>query len=145
MRDLFPVSTNDFLYPDNVFDNFFGNIFQPTATSQLTMPKVDIQDTDKSYIVTADLPGVTKEDVSVTYDNDILTIAAQHHEEKEDKDEDKHFIRKERTSSSFKRQFVVRNIAKDSIDAAFENGVLKITLPKVDPKQVESENRIAIR
>ena len=144
MRDLFPVNTNDFLFPDNVFDNFFGRIFQPSADQQFSLPKVDIQDTEKSYIVTADLPGMKKEDISITYDNDIITIAAQHKEESEEKDEDKHYIRKERMSSAIKHQLVVRNISKEGISAAFNDGVLKIDLPKVDPQQVAAQHVIAI-
>ena len=46
----------------------------------MTLPKVDVQDTDNAYIVTVDLPGVTKEDISITYDYDVLAIAAQHNQ-----------------------------------------------------------------
>jgi HSP20 family protein len=144
MRDLFPV-TNDFRFPDSAFDNFFNGLFQPNAATQLKLPQVDIEDTDQAYIVTADLPGMAKEDINITYDNDILTIAAQHNQEHEEKDEDKHYIRKERSSSSFSRQFVVRNIQKSGIQAAFENGVLKINLPKVDPKAIEESHKIEIK
>ncbi len=145
MRSLFPVSTNDFLFPDNVFDNFFHGFMQPSGMPQMNLPKVDIQDTDQAYLITADLPGVTKEEVNITYDNDILTIAAQHNQENEEKDDDKNYIRKERTSSSFSRQFVVRNIHKDGIEAEFTNGVLKITLPKADPSVIDASHRIDIK
>jgi HSP20 family protein len=145
MRSLFPVSTNDFLFPDTAFDNIFKGFFQPSAVPQFNVPKVDIQDTDTAYVVTADLPGAKKEDINITYDNDILTISAQHSQEKEDKDEEKHYIRRERMSSSFNRQFVVRNIQKDGIDAEFKDGVLKINLPKADPKLLETSHRIEIQ
>ena len=78
MRNLFPVST-DFAFPDSTFDNFFNGLFQPTAETQVKLPKVDIEDTGKAYILTADLPGMTKKDISITYANDILTIGAQHY------------------------------------------------------------------
>lgn len=111
----------------------------------MTLPKVDVQDTDKAYIVTADLPGVAKEDITITYDNDVLAIAAQHNQEKEEQDKDTNYIRKERVSSAFSRQFVVRNIEKDNIEAAFSNGVLTITLPKTDSAAVDATHRIDIK
>jgi HSP20 family protein len=64
---------------------------QPIKFSQVTLPKVDVQDTDNAYIVTVDLPGVTKEDISITYDYDVLAIAAQHNQEKEEQDNDKNY------------------------------------------------------
>ena len=51
MRNLFPVST-DFAFPDSTFDNFFNGLFQPTAETQVKLPKVDIEDTGKAYILT---------------------------------------------------------------------------------------------
>lgn len=59
MRNLFPVST-DFAFPDSTFDNFFNGLFQPTAETQVKLPKVDIEDTGKAYVLTADLPGMAK-------------------------------------------------------------------------------------
>lgn len=84
MRNLFPVST-DFAFPDSTFDNFFNGLFQPTAETQVKLPKVDIEDTGKAYVLTADLPGMAKKDITITYANDILTIGAQHKEETEEK------------------------------------------------------------
>lgn len=170
MRNLFPVST-DFAFPDSTFDNFFNGLFQPTAETQVKLPKVDIEDTGKAYILTADLPGMTKKDISITYANDILTIGAQHKEETEEKSpeantndqkisnnsdvaeksskapakEERHFIRKERTNTVYSRQFVVRNIQRDGIEASFKNGVLTITLPKQDPDAIQASQRIDIK
>jgi HSP20 family protein len=145
MRDLFPVSANEFLYPDNAFDNFFNGLFQPNPTTQIKLPKVDIQDADDAYIVTADLPGMTKEDINITYDNEVLTIAAQHNQENEENDEQKRYIRRERINNAFKRQFVVRNIQKEGISAEFTNGVLTIRLAKADPELVAASHRIDIK
>lgn len=144
MKDLFPVSS-DFLFPDTAFDNFFNGLLQPSPVTQIKLPKVDIEDTEKAYIVTADIPGAKKEDINISYDNEVLSIASNHSEENEEKDDEKHFIRKERYTSSFNRQFIIRNIQKDGIEANFENGVLTITLPKADPTVVAASNRIAIK
>ena len=81
MRTLFPVST-DFAFPDNTFDDFFNGLFQPSPTTQYRLPKIDIEDAGKAYILTADLPGMTKEDISLTYANDVFTLRAQHQTEK---------------------------------------------------------------
>ena len=145
MKNLLPVNVDNFFSPDPIFDNFFNRFLQPIKFSQMTLPKVDVQDTDKAYIVTADLPGVAKEDITITYDNDVLVIAAQHNQEKEEQDKDTNYIRKERVSSAFSRQFVVRNIEKDNIEAAFSNGVLTITLPKTDSAAVDATHRIDIK
>ena len=168
MRNLFPVST-DFAFPDSTFDNFFNGLFQPTAETQVKLPKVDIEDTGKAYVLTADLPGMAKKDITITYANDILTIGAQHKEETEEKSpetsaqaasassdtaeksskapakEEHHFLRKERTNTVYSRQFVVRTIQRDGIEASFENGVLTITLPKQDPDAIQASQRIDIK
>ncbi|MCH4167321.1 MAG: Hsp20/alpha crystallin family protein [Megasphaera sp.] len=145
MKNLFPVvSANDFLFPNNVFDSFFQNFMQP-ADGSFQSPNVDIEDKGNEYLLKADLPGMTKEDVNLTYDNDVLTLSAQHEESKDEQDEKKNYIRKERRSSSFCRQFVVHNIQKDGIQASFEDGVLKVELPKTDQKVVDQSHRIAIQ
>ena len=144
MTRLFPVvNTNDFAVPD-VFDNFFNHAMWP-ADSSYNMPKVDIEDTGDSYVMTADMPGVAKEDINLTYDNDVLTISASHVESKEEKDEQKNYIRKERTSSSFCRQFPVSGIQKEGITASCKDGVLTITLPKEEPQQAEMKHTIDIQ
>ena len=161
MRNLFPVTT-DFAFPDTAFDNFFNGLFQPTPSTQYRVPKVDIEETEKAYILTTDLPGMKKEDITITYADDILTIGAQHKVVKEAKapeadaaadaktqeakpEEEHHYIRKERVDTAFSRQFVVRDIQREGIKAGFEDGVLTITLPKQDPNVVQASHRIDIQ
>lgn len=144
MKNLFPVvSANDFLFPTNAFDDFFQNFLQPSDNT-FQMPKVDIEDKGSEYVLKADLPGMTKEDVQLTYNNDVLTLSARHEESNDESDEQKNYIRKERMSSSFCRQFMVHNIQKDGIKASFKDGVLEVELPKVDQKVVDASHRIAI-
>ncbi len=162
MRTLFPVST-DFAFPDNTFDDFFNGLFQPSPTTQYRLPKIDIEDAGKAYILTADLPGMTKEDISLTYANDVFTLRAQHQTEKETKPaqtaadqkdapkaeekqhDERHYIRRERSNLAYSRQFIIRNINRDGIEAAFENGVLTVTLPKLDPDAIQAGQRIDIK
>ena len=104
-------------------------------------------DTDKAYVLTTDLPGIAKEDINVTYDNNVLTLSAKHEDTKEEKDakDKKNYIRKERTSKVFCRQFSVQNIQKEGIQANFKDGVLTIVMPKEDPKKVAESHRIAVQ
>lgn len=142
MKNLFPVvSANDFLHADSMFDNFF----QGFASRRLIAPKVDIEDKGNAYELTADLPGIDKEHISVTYDNDVLTLSAMQEEQQDEQDEQRRYIRKERISRSFRRQFVVQNIDRNAIQAVFKDGVLTIHLPKEDPRQAERSNRIEIQ
>ena len=144
MTSLFPiVNTNDFAVPD-VFDNFFNNFMWP-ADSSYNVPKVDIEDKGDAYVLTADMPGVAKEDINLTYDHDVLTLFASHVENNDEQDEQKNYIRKERMSTSFCRQFPVSGIQKEGIQASFENGVLTITLPKEEPQPAETQHTIEIQ
>lgn len=146
MKSLFPVTNNDFLFPDLVFNSFFNDFMKPSDGSY-SIPKVDIEDTDKAYVLTTDLPGVAKKDINVTYDNNVLTLSAKHEDTKEEKDakDKKNYIRKERTSKVFCRQFSVQNIQKEGIQANFKDGVLTIVMPKEDPKKVAESHRIAVQ
>ena len=144
MRDLFPVST-DFFYPENTFDDFFKGLVQPSPVTQIKLPRVDIEETSQAYVVSADLPGLTKDKIIISYDNDILTMASQQQDNEQDTPADKRYLRQERFTGPFKRQFIIRNIQKDQISATYENGVLTITLPKADPNAVAASNRIDIK
>tara|TARA_R110001592_G_scaffold363371_1_gene685581 strand:+ start:199825 stop:200169 length:345 start_codon:yes stop_codon:yes gene_type:complete len=111
-------------------------------TADFFSPRVDIKEKKGKYQITADLPGVDKDHLSVTLDNGVLTIEASTEEEKTEED-DGNVIRKERRSGKFMRSFNLGSGVKDSdINAKFKNGVLKLTVPKaeeqvVEPKQIE--------
>ncbi len=123
---------------DDFFDNFFSN-FMGNDNFQ-----VDIKEKDNNYEVTADLPGFDKSDLNVTYDDDILTIEASRNDVSEDKDEEGNFLRRERSSSSFRRQFMLKGIDEDKIDASFKDGVLNLELPKA-PGKDEDKKKIDIK
>lgn len=145
MRSLFPIVTHDDLvFPHHFVNHFFDDFMKPFDGSY-SVPKVDVEDKETEYVLTTDLPGMAKEDIRLTYDNDILTISAHHEETKDEKDEKKNYIRKERTSNTFCRQFQVGGIQKDHIQAAFSNGVLTVTLPKETAKQIEAAKTIEIQ
>lgn len=123
---------------DGFFDNFFSN-FMGNDNFQ-----VDIKEKDNSYEVTADLPGFDKSDLNVTYDDGVLTIEATRNEVTEDKDEEGNFLRRERNSSSYRRQFMLKGIDDEKIDASFKDGVLNLNLPKA-PGEDEDKKKIDIK
>ncbi|MBU3826653.1 MAG: Hsp20/alpha crystallin family protein [Candidatus Anaerobiospirillum merdipullorum] len=94
--------------------------------------KVDIKDEGADYKLTADMPGVKKEDLKVDFDDGMLTISAKHHSVKEEQDEQGYML-KERTEGSYSRSFNFDNVDSEKIEAAFADGVLTITLGKSEP------------
>jgi len=91
--------------------------------------RADIRETEDTYIVEAELPGVPKEAIRVSYDDGILSIIV---EEDKDVTEDKgEYIRRERIRGRNERHFTLENVDEERISASFQNGVLQITLPKL--------------
>ena len=92
--------------------------------------KTDIRDNGDSYLLEAELPGFKKEDISVDLEGETLTIRAERTDEKEEKDGKGSFVKRERSYGSFSRSFDMTGIRTEDVSAAYENGVLKLTLPK---------------
>lgn len=113
---------------DDFFSDFLrDDFFSPTFVGGNSF-KVDLKEDDNNYTIDADLPGIKKEDISLEYDNNYLTISAKRDETVENKDDD--FVRRERTYGEFKRSFYIDNVDENTVDASFTDGVLKVTLPK---------------
>ena len=96
--------------------------------------KCDIYEKGGNVHIDMDVPGFKKEDIKIDVEDGILTIEAEMNEEKDESDEERNYIRKERVSGSFKRQFNVGDVNEDEINAKFNNGVLKISFPKEEEK-----------
>lgn len=124
---------------DRFFDNFFSNdFFAPMNISGFGSGfKVDLKETENSYLIEADLPGVTKDAIDIDFNNNYLTITAKREDNVEDKSEN--FVRRERHYGEFKRSFYIDNVVEDQIDASFNNGVLKVTLPKSDKGKTQKK------
>jgi HSP20 family protein len=124
----------------NRIQNFF-NDFNPDMTFN---PRVDISEDDKNIFIEVEAPGVKKEDVKLTIEDNILTISGEKKNEKEEK-EGKNYYRTERMYGSFQRSFTLpADINRDNIDAKFEHGILKIVVEKVQPKSA-SEKTIEVK
>lgn len=105
----------------------------------INLPKVDVTEEEKAFRLTAELPGIKKEDIKLEVKDGILSISAEHAEEKTE--ERGEFRWRERRSGSFKRSFwLPENVNENLIEAKVEEGVLTVTLPKVEevePRRIE--------
>ena len=99
--------------------------------------KIDIREADGAYILEAELPGFTREDIHAEIKNGYLTIRAERKSESEDNNEN--YLRRERSFGSFCRTFDLEGIDADAISASFKNGVLTLELPKLAPKAEEAK------
>ena len=101
--------------------------------------RCDIHEDDSSYSIKADLPGIDKKSIDVTYDDDtdMLVIACKQDEDKQEKTDDGTIVRSERFSSYASRSFMLPRADKDNIKARYEDGVLHVTVTKLPPDQAE--------
>ena len=104
----------------------------------------DIRETEQAYILEADLPGFSKEDIHAKIQNGYLTIRASRETKSEDKDEQNRYLRRERSYGSFERSFDLTGIQADKISAEYRDGVLKLTLPK-EIVQVDEGRQLEIQ
>jgi HSP20 family protein len=122
---------------NNLFNDFFGDkgslgyFVSPLHGEGLTSNfKVDIKDADNAYVFNAELPGVNKEDLHVTVDGSIVTIAAEI-KQHDEQTKDEKIVRSERYFGSVSRSFQLpADVDQDTAKASYENGVLQLTLPK---------------
>ncbi len=140
-ENLFDDFMNDFPFEKH----FFGERNPLYGKHAKNIMKTDVKETDNSYELDIDLPGFKKEDINVQLDNGYLTIAASKSLEKEDEHEKSHYIRQERYSGSMSRSFYVGNdVKQEEIHAKYEDGILKLAVPKKAAKAVETNKYIQI-
>ena len=138
------------IFGEDLFDDFMGGFAFPTANwnyakNTANVMKTDIKENDKGYELDVDLPGYKKEDVKAELKDGYLTISASNDNTKEEKDEDGKYIRKERYTGAVSRSFYVgKYVTEEDIHAKFENGILKLSVPKVDAPKVEENKYISI-
>ena len=116
-----------FYNPFDELDDMQRRFFGETAVRDF---KTDIRDEGEHYLLEADLPGFRKEDIGVNVEGETLTIRAERSESTDEKDNKDNYIKRERCYGSFSRSFDMTGIRTEDISAAYENGVLKLTLPK---------------
>lgn len=126
MFELFPFNNGQrdlFNFFDKADRDFFGGI--PNSISAF---RTDIIDKEDRYVLQAELPGFSKEEININVEGDYLTISAEHKSEVEESKDN--YVRKERHYGSFSRSFDVSNIKVDEISAEYKDGVLELSLPK---------------
>ena len=142
------------IFGENLFDDFMNDftfLKFPDVEKELygkhakNLMKTDVKDTKEGYEVDIDLPGFKKDEIQIQLDNGYLTIAASKSLEKEDEHEKSHYIRQERYSGSMSRSFYVGNdVKQEEIHAKYEDGILKLAVPKKAAKAIESNKYIQI-
>ncbi len=134
----------------DIFDDLMDFSF-PSVDRELygkhakNVMKTDVRELEGSYEIIVDLPGFKKEEIEIQLENGYLTLAASKGLEKDETDKEGKYIRRERYSGSMSRSFYVGDgITENDIHAKFENGILKLDIPKKDAKAVETKKYIAI-
>ena len=116
---------------DRLWDRFVGETPFARAFTEEWLPSVDVSETKDKVLIKVDLPGLEAKDVNVSVSGEILTIKGEKEKEEEEKDE--HYYCCERYCGSFQRSFRLPvNVQADKVEAIFDKGVLKITLPKTE-------------
>ena len=138
------------IFGENLFDDWMDFSF-PDIDKALygkhakNEMKTDVRETEDGYELDIDLPGFKKDEVTAQLDNGYLTIQASKGLDKEQKDKKGKYIRKERYAGSMSRSFYVGDaITEEDVHAKFEDGILKLSVPKKEAKAVEQTKHIAI-
>lgn len=143
------------IFGENLFDDFMNFPFERDfwgrrnplyGKNEQNIMKTDVRETDSSYELDIDLPGFKKDEVTAKLENGYLTISASKGLNKDEKDKESgKYIRRERYAGAVSRSFYVgEHIQQEDIHAKFEDGILKLTVPKKDAKQVDEKKYISI-
>ena len=145
MSMLMPTRRNRGLLSDFMFDPFdaFFNTPMPSASTP-TLMRTDIKETESGFEMTIDLPGFKKDEIDVDLKDGYLTISASKGLDKDQKDKEGKYIRQERYAGAMSRSFYVGDVQPEQISAKYEDGILKISLPKQEKKELPKSTTIAI-
>lgn len=127
---------------ENIFENDFPSFFT-NEWSRTSVPLVNIKDTKDAYAIDVAAPGFSKDSFNIKVEDSMLTISAEASEEKVEEGEK--FTRREFAHNSFKRSFTLpKTIVADKIAAAYENGILKVSLPKLEEAKTKGTIEVKI-
>jgi HSP20 family protein len=127
-------------------ERFFNDEdFPGWKESSPAMPAVNVKETPQTYEVEVAAPGYDKGDFQVSSEQRMLTIKAEHKKESESKEKDGNFIRKEFGFARFERRFTLpEDVREEGIKAAFQNGILTITLPRTKEEPASKARKVAV-
>lgn len=129
----------------NFFDHLFDNFMAPQASSSdnasaFFTPRIDLTERDDRYEITAELPGVNKDDINITLDNGVLTLEAEC-QQQDQEEKDGKIIYQERRYGKFVRRFSLDpQVAESDIEARFEDGILTLSTPK--PSEAAEQKKL---
>lgn len=139
------------IFGENLFDDFMKDFAFPAfpdvdrtlyGKHAKNMMKTDVKETDGGYEVAIDLPGFKKEEIRVELNNGYLTVSAQKGLDKDEKNEEGRFIRRERYSGSVSRSFYVgEHVTENDVHPKYESGILTFDIPKEEKKAAEEKKR----
>ena len=139
------------VFGENLFNDDWMDFGFPEVDKALygkhanNVMKTDVKETDTGYEVDIDLPGFKKDEINAQLDNGYLTISAAKGLDKDEKDKKGKYIRKERYAGAMSRSFYVgEGITQEDIKAKYEDGILRLSVPKKEAKAVENKKYIAI-
>ena len=142
------------IFGENLFDDFMDDAFERNffggrnplyGKHSKNLMKTDVKETETGYKLDIDLPGFKKDEISAHLEDGYLTVSAAKGVDKDEKDNEGRYIRRERYSGSMTRSFYVGNaVTEEDIKAKYEDGILSLSIPKKDPKAVEAKKYIAI-
>lgn len=142
------------IFGENLFDDFMDDAFERNffgcrnplyGKHSKNLMKTDVKETETGYELDIDLPGFKKDEISAHLEDGYLTVSAAKGVDKDEKDNEGRYIRRERYSGSMTRSFYVGNaVTEEDIKAKYEDGILSLSIPKKDAKAVEAKKYIAI-
>ena len=142
------------IFSENLFDDFFGDDWMrfpvwsgrdPLYGKQAkNLMKTDVRETEHTYEVDMDLPGFKKDEIKLDLKDGYLTISAAKGLDKDEKDKEGKYIRQERYAGACSRSFYVGDVETKDVSAKYEDGILKISLPKEAKKELPASSAIAI-
>ena len=134
------------IFGENLFDDFMDDFAFPNVDKVLygkhasNLMKTDVKETDSDYEVDIDLPGFKKDEIQMQLENGYLTVSAAKGLNKDEKNEDGRYVRRERYAGSVSRSFYVgENVTEKDIHPKYENGILSFKMPKDDKKAIEEK------
>ena len=143
------------IFGENLFDEFLDNAFAMTpygghdplyGKHGKNLMKTDVRETDSTYELDVDLPGFKKDEIQLKLEDGYLTISAAKGVDKDQQDDQGRYIRRERYAGQCSRNFYVgEGVEARDVSARFEDGILRLSLPKAAPQQLPKSTAIAIQ
>lgn len=132
-----------FMDMSDMIDSFFKQDFPSTDLARTSTFKVDIKDEEDRYLVEAELPGMTKDDIDIDLEDGRLSLTAE--SGSADDDEKDNYIHRERRYSKMSRTMVFPDIDEDAVSASLDKGLLTISLPKKKEEEADNKRKIEIK